>query len=83
MKTILIKVDKMKTFWFHYNRHASKKAGKPKITVHYDGKCHIVDNIGPCLSYGDIRKRQPHFVMKGKCKEIQVIKGIAYVNQED
>lgn len=71
----------MKTFWFHYNKPASKKAGKPQITIHYDGKCHIVDNIAISRkTHGHIRKIQPYFVMKGKCKKIEIEDGYAYVS---
>lgn len=68
-------------FWFHYNKPASKKAGKPQITLHYGGKCHIVDNIAISKeTYGHIRKTQPHFVMKGKCEKIEIEDGYAYVS---
>ncbi len=58
----------MKVFWFHYNKIVSRKYGKPKITVHYDKKCHIVDNIICNVpTKGHTRKEQPNFVIKGKC----------------
>lgn len=71
----------MKSFFFHYNKPASQRIGSPKISVHYDHVCHIVDNIVcdvPTL--GKINKRQPIFVMKGKCKSFKVKKGIAYIS---
>lgn len=70
----------MKTFWFHYNRHASKKAGKPQITVHYNKQCLIVDNIiCKVKTWGKINRRQPYFVIKGKCKHLEISEGICYV----
>lgn len=61
----------MRTFWFHYNKPASKIAGKPQISVHYNNSCHIVDEI-ECLvpTFSKINKRQPFFVMKGKYNNI-------------
>lgn len=70
----------MKTFWFHYNKPASKKEGKPKITVHYAGKCHLVDNIVCDVpTFGHLRNEQPHFVIKGKCQIFDIKDGICRV----
>lgn len=35
----------MKSFFIHYNKHLSKRAGKPQISVHYNKKCYILDNV--------------------------------------
>lgn len=78
--TIWMKGNNMKVFWYHFNRPATLKAGKPKITVHFDGKCHIVDGIAECKSRSHIRKTQPLFVMKGKCNKLEIKGGIAYAN---
>ena len=70
----------MKVFWYHYNKPASKKAGKPQITIHYNDQCIIVDNlICKVETYGHIRKAQPFFVVKGKCKEIKIENKIATI----
>lgn len=64
---------KMKVFWFHFNKPASKKAGKPIISLHYDNTCHMVDNViceGP--TSGKINKRQPHFVVRGYTSSILI-----------
>ena len=62
----------MSVFWFHYNKPASAKAGKPQITVHYKGACHIVDNLDCKVpTAGHLRNSQPRFVIKGNCKEIK------------
>lgn len=59
-----------KAFWFHYNKPASRMLGKTQITVHYDGKCHIVDNvICNVPTKGRHRKTQPYWVMCGKTSE--------------
>lgn len=59
----------MKIFYFHYNKPASKKAGKPQISIHYKKTCYIVDNVDCRVpTIGKINKRQPFFVMKGKCE---------------
>jgi hypothetical protein len=56
-----------KAFWFHYNKPASQRVGKPQITIHINNQCHIVDNIIVDVpTRGRIRKQQPYFVMAGK-----------------
>ena len=70
----------MKVFWFHYNKPASKKMGKPQITIHYNNQCIIVDNlICKVETFGHIKKSQPYFVIKGKCKEIKIDNKIATI----
>lgn len=54
-------------FFFHYNKPASKAAGMPQISIHYRGKCHLVDNVVVNVdTRGKIRKSQPRFVICGK-----------------
>lgn len=73
-------INKDRVFWFHYNKPASVKAGKPKVTVHYKGICHIVDNISCNVpTFGYLRNEQPKFVIKGKCQSFEVIDGIAII----
>lgn len=69
-----------RAFWFHYNKPASRKEGKPQITIHYKSACHIVDNV-VCLVHtqGRIRNKQPHWVMAGKCNFIRFKDGVAYI----
>jgi hypothetical protein len=40
-----IKNKKDRVFFFHYNKIASKKENKPKLTLHYKNTCHLVDHI--------------------------------------
>lgn len=64
---------KVKSFFFHYNKPASKKAGSPKMSLHHDKKCYIVDHIqchAACAT--DHRKYQPRCVMKGFCASINI-----------
>jgi len=70
----------MRVFWFHYNRPASLRAGKPQVSVHYQGTCHIVDNV-VCdrPTTGKINKRQPYFVMRGLCNNVTIQKGVAII----
>lgn len=71
----------MKSFFFHYNKPASQRTGSPKISVHYNKTCHIVDNIICSVpTEGKINKRQPIFVMKGKCNNFEIKKGIVYIS---
>ena len=66
-------MNKPKVFFYHYNKPASKKAGKPVISLHYNRTCHLVNNIKCYVpTYGKINKKQPFFVIKGKARLIQI-----------
>lgn len=68
---------KKRVFFFHYNKPASRSANSPKMTVHYRGACHIVDNIICNVStYTHHNKRQPHVVLKGKAANILFIEDV-------
>jgi len=57
----------VRAFNFHYNKPASQRAGRPQISVHFNGACHIVDNLYVGVATkGRINKRQPYFVMAGR-----------------
>lgn len=67
----------MKTFWVHYNKPASRKAGRNKLTVHFGGMCHIVNGVKigvPTHSYD--RTTQPRCVIKGRANHISIKNGI-------
>jgi len=72
----------MKTFWYHYNKPASRKVGRPQISIHYNKVCHIVDNIicGVPTKGRITVRRQPHFVMVGRCNSFEIVEGVAYVS---
>lgn len=55
------------SFYFHYNKPASKSAGHNILTIHYQGKCHLVHDI-VCNVPIRTRKRktQPRCVIAGK-----------------
>ncbi len=57
----------MKSFWFHYNKPASRQQKKNVLTIHYEGACHLVNDI-ECRVPIHVRHRktQPHCVMAGK-----------------
>lgn len=68
------------TFWFHYNKQNSTKAGKPQLTIHYKKQCLIVDNVDCNVNIkGHLNKQQPFFVLKGKCSTIEIINNIAFI----
>lgn len=71
----------MHVFFFHYNKPASQRSGRNRISLHHRGVCHIVDNVVVNVpTYGCINKRQPRFVMKGKCREVIIVDDVAVVN---
>ncbi len=67
-------------FWYHYNKPASAIAGKPQVTVHFKKQCMLVDNlVCKVPTHGHIRGDQPKFVIKGKCKSIKIVDGVAHI----
>ncbi len=67
-----------RTFWFHYNKPESKKSGTPKLTVHYNRTCYVVDHIEcevPTKTHH--RNKQPHCVLRGKCENFEIKDGKA------
>lgn len=71
----------MKSFYFHYNKPASAKAGKPQITVHYNKQCIIADNIVCNVpTFGRLRNTQPRFVVAGKCSSLVIQDGVVTVS---
>ena len=71
---------KKKVFWYHYHKQNSIKAGKPILTLHYEGICHTIENIVCNVpTFGFIRKEQPRFVVKGK-GNVKFENNIAYIS---
>lgn len=70
-----------RSFFFHYNKPASRQRGKPVISIHYKDRCLLVDNIVCSVeTKGRINKRQPFFVIAGKASDISIKDNIAYVS---
>jgi len=64
----------MLRYYYHYNKKNNK------MTVHYKGKCIIVQNIScACSSETKWNKTQPYLVMRGFCNEVVVKKDTAYI----
>lgn len=74
-------VDKpYRSFWFHYNKPQSQKHKQVIWTVHFGGKCLLVNDIicqVPVSSRS--RTRQPFAVMAGRCRDVFVQNKIATV----
>lgn len=64
---------KPKVFFFHYNKPASAAAGCPKLSVHYNKVCHIVDHVCCFVAISSHhQKRQPRCIMKGKARFVDI-----------
>jgi hypothetical protein len=60
------KLSKPRRFFFHFNKPASAKAKTPKMSVHVNNKCFIVDKIDCRVpTESKTNKRQPRVVMQG------------------
>jgi hypothetical protein len=68
-------------FNFHYNKPASKKAKRNKLTIHFGGKCCIVSRIVckvPISSKSN--KTQPRCTLVGEATNIKISNNTAYIN---
>ncbi len=67
-----------RSFWFHYNKPASRRRGKPTATVHLGGRCVLVDHVIPHVPVRSrARKSQPHWVLAGRYPEVVIEGGTA------
>ena len=74
-------MSKDAAFFFHYNKPASQKQGRPVMTVHYKGMCHMVHAVScevPVASRE--RKSQPRVVMAGR-GSVEICNGTAYIKR--
>ena len=59
--------SKKYSFFYHYNKPASRVAGRPQLSIYYRGQCHIVDAVELRVNtWSKVRKTQPHVVICGK-----------------
>lgn len=71
----------LRSFYFHYNKPATQRAGKIQVSIHIDKKCHIVDNVVCDVSTkGHLKKTQARFVMRGKCNDFEIKDNIAFLS---
>lgn len=73
---------KPRVFNFHYNKPASKAAGRNILTVHYMKQCLLVEEIDcqvPVKTKS--RKRQPHCVMQGK-GVVNIVGNVAVITEK-
>lgn len=58
-------------FFFHYNKPESGKKGRNVLTLHWKGKCHLVNKIicyAPTETHD--QKNQPRCVVRGWAAEV-------------
>lgn len=69
------------TFFFHYNKPASQKLGKPQLSVHYRDVCHIVDGVDCKVAIKSRnRSTQPRCVMSGRAESVHIENGVALIS---
>lgn len=62
------------SFFYHYNKPASLKRGRTTISLHYCGKCHLVEEVDCYVHTASrIKKMSPRFVMTGKAHDIHIV----------
>lgn len=56
----------MPAFFFHYNKPATARLGRPVMTVHYQGQCLLAESIDCRVPVKTrVRKQQPRMVVAG------------------
>ncbi len=67
-------------FFYHYNKPASLKYNLPKLSLHFQNKCHILNKIICHVpTYSHNQKRQPRVIIKGNAREIKIVDNIATI----
>ena len=62
-----------RSFFFHYNKPASRAAGENRLTVHWQGRCEIVRSLECYVPIETrARKAQPRCVMAGKAESVTI-----------
>jgi hypothetical protein len=70
----------MRRFFYHYNKPASQKWGRPMLTVHWQGKCHLVGGVFCYVpTETHIRSTQPRCVVRGKAKSVTFEGSVAVI----
>lgn len=68
-------------FHFHYHKALSEKAGYPKLSLHYNKTCFVVNSIKCNVPvYSKNHKTQPHVTITGKAKSIKIKDLTAEIN---
>lgn len=74
MPPFIFEFKKPVSFFFHYNKPKSKSAGYPILSLHFRRKCLFLKSIDCKVSVKTKNnKRQPHLVLKGKTKKIEIL----------
>ncbi len=68
-------------FFYHYNKPSSLKFKSPKLSLHFNKTCHIIDKIICHVpTYSHNQKRQPRVIIKGNAKEIKIVDNVAEIH---
>lgn len=67
-------------FFYHYNKPASAQRGHPTISLHFKGKCHLVDQLDCGVPTNSrTHETSPKFVMVGDAKTIRIKEGLGVI----
>lgn len=75
-------INKPRAFYFHYNKAASRAAGKNILTIHYKKQCLLVEDI-ECSVPIKTRKRktQPRCVICGR-GVVNIVNNVAIITEK-
>jgi len=61
-------------FFFHYNKPESKAQGRNVLTLHWDKRCHLVNDIACYVpTETHTQKAQPHCIVRGWCHSVEMM----------
>ncbi len=76
-------MSRPRVFWFHYNKPASRKAGRNILTVHFADQCHLVHDVvlNSMNLRSATRSAQPRCILRGVVApdKFQIIDNVAYI----
>lgn len=65
-------------FFLHYNKPLSQRRGKHIWSVHYQDRCHFVENIDcQVATQSKTNKTQPYVVMRGRARNVRINKRLS------
>ncbi len=68
---------RLRRIWWHYHKAASRAAKRNVLTVHWQGKCHLVNHVLCAIKLEThAQKRQPHCILRGFAREVLIFDGL-------
>ena len=73
-------MGKLRRFSYHYNKPESNRQGRSVLTIHWHGKCHLVNSLVcnvPTETHEN--KQQPRCIVRGWANTVEFRGGTAII----